>query len=224
MINAISKVAWRIQKTGLGDTCRWLGSHISTWRREQVRGIDTRGKLHPDTRAVDQCNGYEPIMYECLDCIFDALEISGDDVLIDYGSGKGRVLIEASLRNFKRIEGVEYDLKLVEQSEANIRNFQPQLLDNQIFVHHCDARDYEIPMDATHIFLWNSFEGEVLDSVVSRIKAFVHIKKRPLKLVLALPSGETASLSAFAEFGEPTAIETRFWTGADLYLYQLVAK
>ena len=102
MISVISKVAWRIQKTGLGDTCRWLGSHVSTWRREKGRRIDTRGKLHLNAKAVDQCNGYEPIMYECLDCIFDSLDIGENDVLVDYGSGKGRVLIEASLRGFKR--------------------------------------------------------------------------------------------------------------------------
>lgn len=192
-------------------------SHFKTWYREKSRRIDTYGKLSEDEVATNGCNGYEPIMYECLDRLFRSIPVGVDDVLIDYGSGKGRVLIEATRYPFKRIEGVEYDQQLVLDCERNFRNFDSGLLADRVWIHHCDAREFEIPDDATHLFIWNSFEGEVLKDVAKKILAFATHAPRQVHLVVALPSGETTSLTEFESFSTPDLIKTRFWTGVDIY-------
>ena len=220
-MNPISKILWRIRKTGLYETLLWLQSHYSTWRRETSRGVDTRGKLPVDAQDDGGCNGYEPIMYECLDNIFRFLDVSASDVLVDYGSGKGRVLIEATEYPYKRIEGVEYDRELVADCLENFRSFRPELIDTRVRVHHADAREYEIPADATHLFVWNSFVGEVLEDVLERIRIHAKSSDHEIDLVVALPSGETGSLDFYREFGEPEIVPERFWTGADVYRYAI---
>lgn len=220
MIRQVKNIYWRLYNLGFKETWLWLNSHYTTWSREKRRRIDTSGRLSTKAKAIDDCNGYEPIQYECLDRIFECIEIKKNDVLVDFGSGKGRVLIEASLHPFKRIEGVEFNLQLVQQAEENIDSFNRVLLNNIIFVHHCDARDYIIPQDVTHIFIWNSFVGDVLKSVVNRITSLSSATEKKINVVLALPSGENDSLELFNSFDAPRKIETDFWTGVDLYWFR----
>ncbi|MEM7452759.1 MAG: hypothetical protein AAF456_00260 [Planctomycetota bacterium] len=223
-MNPIRKILWRIRKTGVLQTLLWLQSHFSTWYREWSRGIDTRGRLPLDAEADNGCNGYEPIMYECLDGIFRHLEVTGSDVLVDYGSGKGRVLIEAATYPYMRIEGVEYEKSLIDDCLNNFRAFRADLIDHRVKIHHCDARDFEIPADATHLFIWNSFIGPVLQAVIDRVRAHTKAVDHVVHLIVALPSGETESLAVYREFGDPEIVTARFWTGADIYHYQVNRK
>ena len=219
-MNFARKITWRVSKTGLWQTCLWLISHVDTRYRERSRKIETGGKLPVDAIAVDDCNGYEPIMYECLDALFRKLPVSKNDVLIDYGSGKGRVVIEACRYPFQKIIGVEYEKQLVEQSLENIKNFNPTLLDHKLEIVHCDAQQYDIPASTSHIFIWNSFVGSVLENVAKKILEHLESRGTETYLVVALPVDETESLKHFESLGPFEKVPTRFWTGVDMHLWK----
>ena len=213
----LKKVARRISSHGARDTLRWIRSHVDSYSRENNRCIDTRGWIDPQELPVNDCFGYEPISYECLDRIFESIEVVAGDVLLDYGSGKGRVLIEAAGYPFTRILGVEYDKELVDCCTENVKRFDRSLLDARVQIYHVDAEEFNIPQDTNFIFLWNSFVGDVLSNVKEKILLHADSRPNPVNLILALPSGETESLERFSDLTFVRKIGTRFSTGIDLY-------
>lgn len=66
---------------------------------------------------------YVPTCTELFNDVFSMYNIKENDAIIDYGAGKGRVLILSSLIGFRNIVGVELSPKLYEKAKNNIDNY-----------------------------------------------------------------------------------------------------
>jgi 16S rRNA G966 N2-methylase RsmD len=110
-----------------------------------------------------------------------------NDVFIDYGAGLGRMLILAAMLPFKRVIGIEISPKLVERARDNISRCRGNLRCKDIQVLTVDAMAFELPTDATTIYFNNPFSGEVLATVLKKIKLSYGQRPRPIKLVCNLP-------------------------------------
>lgn len=89
---------------------------------------------------------------------------------VDLGCGKGRVLMLASEAGFRRIIGVEADPHLCEIAKANARRWREHHAGSApIEVINADARDYDFPPDDLFVYLFNPFDGEVLDDVARHL-------------------------------------------------------
>ena len=64
--------------------------------------------------------GYEPSPLLALRRGLRGRELRPDDVFLDLGCGKGRVLVDAVQLPFARVVGVELVPELVEQARANL--------------------------------------------------------------------------------------------------------
>ncbi len=98
-----------------------------------------------------------------------------DGTFIDFGSGKGRVLIMAAKIEFKRIVGVEFSKELCDIACLNLNKTKLQ----NVEVIHMDASEYIIPDNASVFFFFNPFDEEVFSKVLSNINK--SISKNPRK-------------------------------------------
>ena len=88
-------------------------------------------------------------------------------LFVDYGSGKGKVLIEAARHDFKTIIGVEYSQELHDIAE---RNMQKLGLAERVTLAHADARELDVSLDDSLLYFFNPFKGDILDGCLRNIK------------------------------------------------------
>ncbi|WP_404369114.1 class I SAM-dependent methyltransferase [Sphingomonas sp. MMS24-J45] len=95
-----------------------------------------------------------------------------DYTFIDYGCGKGRVVLLAAAKPFARAIGVEYSAMLTQIAQANSATFlerggapiTPEFWQG-------NAADYVPPLGALFCYLYNSFGAEILHGCLDRLEA-----------------------------------------------------
>jgi SAM-dependent methyltransferase len=101
--------------------------------------------------------------YSSLDVMFEG-RIRPDDVLVDIGCGKGRVInwwLSQGLCN--RMVGIELDEQIAQQTRRRLRQFANVEIINGNAVSL-------IPEDATLLYLYNPFDADVMRSLKCRLK------------------------------------------------------
>jgi SAM-dependent methyltransferase len=111
------------------------------------------------------------------------------DVFVDYGSGKGRVLLHASRRPFARVIGIELDPEDCAFARRNLAAAAAarRVRAAAVEVLEVDASSWPVPDDVTVVYMFNPFKGEVFAAVVSRLIESLDRRPRPLTLVYANP-------------------------------------
>lgn len=105
---------------------------------------------------------------------------------IDYGSGRGRVLLTAARLPFRRVIGVEFVPMLHNQALENIARYPRQRLAcREVISLNMDAVDYEPPAGNLITFFYNPFNAKMLDKVVDRILAARQHGRRAVYVIFA---------------------------------------
>ena len=131
---------------------------------------------------------YEPTPYSVLARLADSGMVSKENVLIDYGCGKGRVGFYMNRIVGCRAIGVEYDPVIYGQALENLVSY-----DNFGVEFVCArAETYEIA-DGDRFYFFNPFSIEVLKSVVGRILESYYSKPRTMRLFFYYPSDDYVS-------------------------------
>jgi 16S rRNA G966 N2-methylase RsmD len=149
-------------------------------------GVDTytavsKDELFTGERHALQ-NRYFPSPFALIELAFrEAHAILGDEIwnchLLDYGSGKGKVLIAGSRYGFPLSRGIEYTEAM---HRMGVRNIAKLGLGHKTELIHGDATEFfPGPRDRV-IYLFNPFEGEVLDQAMRNLKSVVPDGKRVL--------------------------------------------
>ncbi len=113
---------------------------------------------------------YCPSNKDILKIVFEYLKLNYDVKnmgFLDFGCGKGRVLLSAQKAGFKKIVGVDFSPELCAIAKKNTEKLK---LQNIEVVSHC-ATTYQIPQDIDVIYLYNPFNGSVMSKVVENIKS-----------------------------------------------------
>jgi SAM-dependent methyltransferase len=132
---------------------------------------------------------YEPSTLPKFERAMRALKIEYSRyTFIDYGSGKGRVLLLAARYPFRRVIGVEMSAALNVAAAANIAAYQRRNpLQSAIELVAGDARDLPVPEDDLVAYLYNPFDEVVLRAVWDRLRASIRLKPRSLFVVYVNP-------------------------------------
>lgn len=185
--------AWdRLRQDGLKTTWNyshhWCSETFHDWRY----GISTKHWIDLAPFGYDEnYHEHDPAPYRDLKRIFSALPFDGeaDEVLVDYGSGAGRVvLMAAMLLPFKSIVGVELLPSLIDIAEQNRKRCRNLLVCDDIQFTECDATTFVLPPKATKAFFFNPFAGPILEKVLDNIRDAVIASPRPLTIVFLNPS------------------------------------
>lgn len=146
--------------------------------------IHTSGR--DDSGADAYHHPYEPTPYVVLERLADSSYINRDNIVIDYGCGKGRVSFFLHYCVGCRTIGLEYDQQIFEQALWN----QEQYPKTENIAFLCgNAAEYEIK-DADCFYFFNPFSVEILKSVLARIRESYYEQPRTMQLFFYYPDDE----------------------------------
>ena len=146
---------------------------------EDKLGISTGGR--DAARADAYRYPYEPTPYCVLERLADAGYLTGENVLMDFGCGKGRVGIFLNHILGCRTIGVEYDREIWKQAVENGSAY------NGVEFQCCRAETSTIA-DADCFYFFNPFSLELLRSVYGRILESWYEAPRSMRLFFYYPS------------------------------------
>jgi hypothetical protein len=159
---------------------------------ERRRGIETAREVSLGELGLDapQRVRYEPSGWRDLARVLRTQEVSDEDVFIDLGSGKGRVVLQAASYPFRRVIGVELSEELNAIARANIDALRSTLRCGSVEVQTADIAEYDVPDDVTVAYLYNAFRGDLFDAAVRGLLASLDRRERPLRLIYKTPLEE----------------------------------
>jgi predicted RNA methylase len=159
------------------------------------RGTDTSGMVMP-WELKDQSNapiGGNP--YASLtsarirELLVAAESVASETVLVDLGSGKGRVLLVAQEFPFKRIVGVEWsgELHAIARTNVAIAAVSGQTPDARFELLQMDAAAYAFPTEPLVVFLFNPFGAATMAHVVANLELTLAAFPRRIIVIYANP-------------------------------------
>ncbi len=117
--------------------------------------------------------------------------ITSDDVFVDFGAGKGRVVYTVARRyGFGRIIGVEISPELTAIGMLNLERVRHKLRCKNVEIVTCDAVAFRVPDDATYAYFYNPFNGATFERVLENIVESLDRRSRPLPADLRQPEHE----------------------------------
>jgi SAM-dependent methyltransferase len=173
-----------------------LGStpHSGRCEFDEQFGIETERTLEVGALEIDSGNAkyavrYQPSAPKLVRQSLSRLGIRYSDfTFVDFGAGKGRVLLIASEFPFSQIIGVEFAGELVEAARENIRNFRsPIQKTTRISVQLADATQYRVPDVPLVCYLYNPFQRPVLAQVVNNLCTSIENCRRDVYVIYIQP-------------------------------------
>ena len=184
---------WRLCRAsltryGVMNSCRLL---IDDYLFDLKHGTRTAGtysksgieKSNPNLKGtVVQYQGTPSRLFQCAMKDLDSSVLKGD--FIDFGCGRGKVLLMAFDYSFKKLYGVELSEKLAKQTEQNLENYGAKKK-KKASANIClgDARFFLIPPTASVFFFYNPFTWSIFEQVVENILESLRRHPREARLI-----------------------------------------
>lgn len=176
------------------ENVRHLRRRLLDERFDRAFGVDTSGRvdlkdLVIDSEHRDRGIYYEPTPTRTLAAIFAHLPVDPREyAFIDMGCGKGRVVLFAARRPFKRVIGVEFSPALAATARDNLaRDRAADRMCEAVDIACVDATTFRIPDEPCVFYFFNPFEGDVMTKVVDNIAAWRRERSRPFVIVYYHP-------------------------------------
>jgi hypothetical protein len=149
----------------------------------------TDGRVHLDELGLGGKDriSYTPSGWLSLRRALPPRSVQRSDVFIDYGSGKGRVVMQAARYPFKRVIGLEIAPELNDFARRNVDAARERLACEQIELVTADVLEYEPPDDVTVAYMYNPFRGDVFATAVRRLIESVDRNPRRLRVIYLNP-------------------------------------
>ena len=150
-----------------------------TW--DKLLRIHTTGR--DDTNSDTYRYPYEPTPYSVLERLADSGMIGKNDVVLDYGCGKGRVGFFLSNRLKVSTIGIEYDEHIYRSALENQKssNVKADFVLTR-------AEEYTVPQSVSRCYFFNPFSVEILHKVMARIIESYYQTPREIFLFFYYPS------------------------------------
>ena len=148
---------------------------------------DKKLKIHTtgrdDSHADTFHHPYEPTPYVVLERLAESGYIGKENVVIDYGCGKGRVGFFLHYRLGCKVIGLEYEEQIYRQAQENLQSYGGR--QGVEFV--CEsAEKYEVT-EGDCFYFFNPFPVEILKSVMRRIVNSYYENPRRLQFFFYYP-------------------------------------
>lgn len=152
---------------------------------DQRLQIETTGR--DDAMADAYRHPYEPTPYCVLERLADSSLVGKEDVILDYGCGKGRVGFFLSYRTGAKALGIEYDKRIYKAAEENQRSAITCAKAEFVC---CSAESYVLPEEVNRCYFFNPFSVEILHKVIARILESYYNAPREILLFFYYPADE----------------------------------
>ena len=166
---------------------------LDGWMFDRRFGVDTCGYIlrpSPSIRGSDPALGgpYDGTHRSHFRRVMRSLEIRYEEyAFVDFGSGKGRVLLLASEFPFRSIAGVEWSRELHDIAQRNIRRYRGPKVCDSIESICWDATQFEIPAGKAIFYFFNPFTDQILSRVLDNIRRSFEEHPRDMVIVYMNP-------------------------------------
>ena len=220
----LRRVLTKINRHGLINSTMQFILRIESYLFDHRYGVDTFRNVHLTDLKIEGASTafgrrYQPMLVRHVKQILKDIDPQPNDVLVDFGSGKGRVLLVSSLFSFKRIVGVEFSPELCAIAEGNIKSFRQGRSVCPIRIHCMDALNYRIDPEENIFFFFNPFDIPILNQVVRNIEASHQDYPRKIRIVLINLDSERVK-SVFKMFSRITDTQLH---GLPFQIYETTA-
>ena len=158
-------------------------------------GVETSTRVHLTDLKIDSPNwiyagGYWPTSTAIIREALSALPIRYEDfVFVDFGSEKGRVLLQASNLPFRRIIGVEFSPELHNIAVSNIGRYKSDSQQCRKIESVCmDFIQFEIPREPLVAFLYNPSSEAITAALANNIAQSLMENPRELWVLYVTPT------------------------------------
>ena len=152
---------------------------------DKLLQINTVGR--DDTNSDEYRYPYEPTPYSVLERLAATDLFGKDDVVLDYGCGKGRVGFFLSYRAQAKSIGIEYDKGIYQSALENQKTAHKRAKADFVLTR---AEEYEVPPEVNRCYFFNPFSVEILQKVMARIIDSYYADPREILLFFYYPSDE----------------------------------
>ena len=163
-----------------------MASSEHSW--DKLLQIQTIGR--DESGADENHHPYEPTPYSVLERLAKSGFFGENDVVLDYGCGKGRVGFFLSYRTKAKTIGIEYDGRIysdaLENRKSTVSRVKPEFLLTR-------AEEYEVPPEVNRCYFFNPFSAEILRKAMARIMESWYENPREIFLFFYYPADEYIS-------------------------------
>ena len=180
-----------VQRNGHIRWWRWKLSRLfnSSTHNEKIWDnllkIKTTGR--DDSRSDQYRYPYEPTPYNVLERLANSGLLRKDDVILDYGCGKGRVDFFLSYQIRAKTIGIEYDERIYAMAKENEKT---AISSDRVNFSLQNAEDYEVPTEVNRFYFFNPFSIEIFQKVMAKIIKSYYLEPRRMLLFFYYPSDE----------------------------------
>jgi hypothetical protein len=174
-------------------SARILPGRVASWMVRHVfeRGdfIDTSSVVRLEEYGLDhpQRLHYVATSRFVVPRVLRRIGVGPDDVFIDIGSGKGRIVYQAAKFPFKRVIGVEIAEELNRIARYNVDHNRDRLTCEDVELVTQDAVTYQIPDDLTVAYFYHPVQGPFYARVVDNLVASLDRNPRQLRIIHYYP-------------------------------------
>src|ERR1035437_7106894 len=198
MRNILTRMVGSLKQVGLYGTYLKLYALFSDPFFDIRFGTDTSSIVELNQLTIESNNRKNGVHYQPTKVVFlrKFLKyiqhlIPASSVMIDLGSGKGRVLLIASEFGFREVRGVEFAHELCETAKNNISVYTTKKGSDADFrVIESDVTKYPIQTDENVIFMFNPFNESIMEQVLNNIKLSLQICPRDILIIYVNPTCE----------------------------------
>ena len=150
---------------------------------DKLLQIKTTGR--DDLNADQYRYPYEPTPYCVLERLVNRGWIRENDVVLDYGCGKGRVDFFLSNQTNARTIGIEYDERIYQSALENQKTAVSKAKTDFVLMR---AEAFEVPPEVDRCYFFNPFSVEILHKVMARVIGSYYEEPREVLLLFYYPS------------------------------------
>jgi len=130
-------------------------------------------------------NPYEGAAYRDIAKLMRFIDFAPDDIVVDYGCGKGRFLsVIGSFTPVRKVIGLDLEKSYVDQAQENLMSTKH--LKSDFSVYQMNAADF-VPEEETVFFFFNPFSGYTFKKVIYNIKTSLKKTPRSIKIAYLCP-------------------------------------
>ncbi|MBD3948366.1 class I SAM-dependent methyltransferase [Tuanshanicoccus lijuaniae] len=168
-------------------------------RMDEWLGIDTSYVLESHLKQGKwYYNRTESTDYKVLDCLFDRLKWTKDDVLVDVGAGTGRVLCYSALRLGIAVKGIEYAEEVVRIARDNFDSFMKKhKVPTPICIIQKKIEQYAILPEDTIFYFFNPFTVILVRPFIFNVMESFEQYPRRIQCIFYYPDTEVLSFMQY---------------------------
>lgn len=192
----VKMVFRNISKAGLVTTLQYVTSDLFF---DFKYGVETINTIMLDELEIDSPNKAHGRYYEGTNAyvfksMFSQVKIDvPNSYFVDFGSGKGKAMLLAAEKGFRKVIGVEFSGELIDICRKNLEIFKRKTKSKTEFdVIHTDAAEYNIPDEANLLYFANPFDETLIAKVIDNTLKSLEKCPREIVVMHLYPQGNMA--------------------------------